>query len=73
MTCSINNVVDFSLSKLLLRTFKYEKSTMADQRGLIQTLLEEKIANDAKYDTLSKSIQGSKLRMRAERHYHLWI
>ncbi|KAJ5250128.1 hypothetical protein N7489_000538 [Penicillium chrysogenum] len=35
-----------------------EKSTMADQRGLIQTLLEEKIANDAKYDTLSKSIQA---------------
>ncbi|KAJ6184127.1 hypothetical protein N7519_005428 [Penicillium mononematosum] len=35
-----------------------EKSTMADQRGLIQTLLEEKIANDAKYNTLSKSIQA---------------
>ncbi|OQE32982.1 hypothetical protein PENFLA_c001G06763 [Penicillium flavigenum] len=35
-----------------------EKSTMADQRGLIQTLLEEKIANDAKHNTLSKSIQA---------------
>jgi hypothetical protein len=31
---------------------------MASQRGLIQTLLEEKIANDAKYNTVSKSIQA---------------
>ncbi|CAG8903688.1 unnamed protein product [Penicillium egyptiacum] len=34
------------------------KSTMANQRGLIQTLLEEKIANDAKFNNLRQSIQA---------------
>ncbi|KAJ5788443.1 hypothetical protein N7457_003433 [Penicillium paradoxum] len=34
------------------------KTTLNDQRGLIQTLLEEKITNDARFSDLSKSIQA---------------